>query len=214
VTAGLSPFWLPVRPFLQNGHQRLGAKSKSSCGAGDLAKDFRQRIGLCRSRPSSISRRSRTPRTAFCSGGLKSGEKRPALDFSHMAASMRQCSSAGINVLLLEFLRHESVSRQRGYVVLALNYRSGIGYGRAFEKPRAARAAAQKEYEDVVAAGKYLQTRSDVDGKRIDSGANYGGYFDRVGLGRQFRSVAAGWTSMASTTGQPTIGTARIFHRS
>jgi dipeptidyl aminopeptidase/acylaminoacyl peptidase len=81
----------------------------------------------------------------------------------------------------------------RGYIVLALNYRSGIGYGRAFrEAPgRAGRGAA--EYQDVVAAGKYLQNRGDVDAKRIGLwGGSYGGYLTALGLGRNSDIFAAG----------------------
>src|SRR5260370_28154889 len=81
----------------------------------------------------------------------------------------------------------------RGYIVLALNYRSGIGYGRAFrEAPgRAGRGAA--EYQDVVAAGKYLQNRGDVDAKRIGLwGGSYGGYFTALGLGRNSDIFGAG----------------------
>src|SRR5260370_2225076 len=81
----------------------------------------------------------------------------------------------------------------RGYIVLALNYRSGVGYGRAFrEAPgRAGRGAA--EYQDVVAAGKYLQSRGDVDAKRIGLwGGSYGGYLTALGLGRNSDIFAAG----------------------
>jgi dipeptidyl aminopeptidase/acylaminoacyl peptidase len=81
----------------------------------------------------------------------------------------------------------------RGYVVLALNYRSGIGYGRAFrEAPgRAGRGAA--EYQDVVAAGKYLQGLSEVDVTRIGLwGGSYGGYLTALGLGRNSDLFEAG----------------------
>src|SRR2546422_11395833 len=81
----------------------------------------------------------------------------------------------------------------RGYVVLAVNYRSGIGYGRAFrEAPnRAGRGAS--EYQDIVAAGKYLQSRADVDPKHIGLwGGSYGGYLTPMGLGRQSYLFAAG----------------------
>jgi len=81
----------------------------------------------------------------------------------------------------------------RGYVVLALNYRSGIGYGRAFREAPGRAGRGAKEYEDVVAAGKYLQSRSDVDGKRIGLwGGSYGGYLTALGLGRNSDLFAAG----------------------
>src|SRR5260370_21134950 len=75
----------------------------------------------------------------------------------------------------------------RGYIVFALNYRIGIGHGRAVrEAPgRAGRGAA--EYQDVVAAGKYLQSRSDVDAKHIGLwGGGYGGLFTALLLRGQF----------------------------
>jgi len=146
---------------------------------------------------------------------LKSGEKRPALIFLH-GGSMRQM------LLGWHYMYYYSNSyamnqylASRGYVVLALNYRSGIGYGRAFREAPGRAGRGAKEYEDVVAAGKYLQTRSDVDGKRIGLwGGSYGGYLTALGLGRNSICSRRAWTSMASMTGQPTIGTGKIFRRS
>jgi len=129
----------------------------------------------------------------FLPKNLKPGEKRPALIFIH-GGSMRQmllgwhymyyyANSYSMNQYLAN----------RGYVVLAVNYRSGIGYGRAFrEAPnRAGRGAS--EYQDIVAAGKYLQSRPDVDGKRIGLwGGSYGGYLTAMGLGRNSDLFAAG----------------------
>ncbi|PYT04161.1 MAG: hypothetical protein DMF60_16125, partial [Acidobacteria bacterium] len=71
----------------------------------------------------------------------------------------------------------------RGYVVLSVNYRSGIGYGRAFREAKHRGPRGASEYQDVVAAGKYLRSRSDVDGKRIGLwGGSYGGYLTAMGL--------------------------------
>src|SRR6266404_1800676 len=129
----------------------------------------------------------------FVPAGLKSGEKRPALIFLH-GGSMRQM------LLGWHYMYYYSNSysmnqylASRGYVVLALNYRSGIGYGRAFREAPGRAGRGAKEYEDVVAAGKYLQTRSDVDGKRIGLwGGSYGGYLTALGLGRNSDLFAAG----------------------
>ncbi len=129
----------------------------------------------------------------FAPAGLKPGEKRPAMIFLH-GGSMRQM------LLGWHYMYYYSNSyamnqflASRGYIVLALNYRSGVGYGRAFrEAPgRAGRGAA--EYQDVVAAGKYLQNRGDVDAKRIGLwGGSYGGYLTALGLGRNSDIFAAG----------------------
>jgi dipeptidyl aminopeptidase/acylaminoacyl peptidase len=81
----------------------------------------------------------------------------------------------------------------RGYMVLSVNYRSGIGYGRAFRmaQHRGARGAA--EYQDVVAGAKYLRDRDDVDKKRVGLwGGSYGGYLTALGLARNSDIFAAG----------------------
>jgi dipeptidyl aminopeptidase/acylaminoacyl peptidase len=81
----------------------------------------------------------------------------------------------------------------RGYIVLTLNYRSGIGYGRAFREAPGRAARGASEYQDVVAAGRFLQSRPDVDPKRIGLwGGSYGGYLTALGLGRNSDLFAAG----------------------
>lgn len=81
----------------------------------------------------------------------------------------------------------------RGYAVLSVNYRAGIGYGRAFREAKHRGARGASEYQDVVAAGKYLRSRSDIDGKRIGLwGGSYGGYLTAMGLARDSDLFAAG----------------------
>lgn len=81
----------------------------------------------------------------------------------------------------------------RGYMVLSVNYRSGIGYGRAFREAKHRGPRGASEYQDVVAAGKYLRARSDVDGKRIGLwGGSYGGYLTAMGLAHDSDLFAAG----------------------
>ncbi|HVG22252.1 MAG TPA: prolyl oligopeptidase family serine peptidase [Blastocatellia bacterium] len=81
----------------------------------------------------------------------------------------------------------------RGYVVLSVNYRSGIGYGRAFREAKHRGPRGASEYQDIVAGGKYLRSRADVDGKRIGLwGGSYGGYLTAMGLARDSDMFAAG----------------------
>src|SRR5262249_28180411 len=47
----------------------------------------------------------------------------------------------------------------RGFIVLSVNYRLGIGYGHAFHFPEAGGARGASEYLDVIAAGRYMQQR-------------------------------------------------------
>jgi dipeptidyl aminopeptidase/acylaminoacyl peptidase len=80
-----------------------------------------------------------------------------------------------------------------GYVVLSVNYRLGIMYGRAFrEAPNTVwRGAA--EYKDVLAGGKYLQGLAYVDRKRIGIwGGSYGGLLTALALARNSDIFAAG----------------------
>jgi dipeptidyl aminopeptidase/acylaminoacyl peptidase len=81
----------------------------------------------------------------------------------------------------------------RGYAVLSVNFRSGIGYGRAFREARGRGPRGGAEYQDVVAGANYLRSREDVDAKRIGLwGGSYGGYLTAMGLARNSDLFAAG----------------------
>jgi len=80
-----------------------------------------------------------------------------------------------------------------GYVVLALNYRSGIGYGLDYREAEHTGATGASEYNDLLAAADYLRARKDVDGARIGLwGGSYGGYMTALGLARNSDLFAAG----------------------
>ncbi len=129
----------------------------------------------------------------FVPKDLRPGEKRPGILFFH-GGSMRQMllgwhymyyysNSYGMNQYLAS----------RGYVVLSVNYRSGIGYGRGFREAPGRAGRGASEYQDVVAAGKYLQSRDDVNPARIGLwGGSYGGYLTALGLARNSDLFAAG----------------------
>ncbi|HXY96431.1 MAG TPA: alpha/beta fold hydrolase, partial [Steroidobacteraceae bacterium] len=81
----------------------------------------------------------------------------------------------------------------RGYVVLALNYRAGIGYGLDFREADGVGAAGASEYNDVLAAADFLRARPDVDPGRIGLwGGSYGGYLTALGLARNSDLFKAG----------------------
>lgn len=72
-----------------------------------------------------------------------------------------------------------------GYIVLSVNYRSGIGYGLDFREALHYGANGGSEYNDVLAAGLFIKSRSDVDTKKIGIwGGSYGGYLTAMGLSR------------------------------
>lgn len=81
----------------------------------------------------------------------------------------------------------------RGFIVLSVNYRLGIGYGHDFHRPPNAGAQGASEYQDVKAAGEYLRTLPQVDPKRIGIyGGSYGGFLTALALARDSGVFAAG----------------------
>ena len=81
----------------------------------------------------------------------------------------------------------------QGYVVLSVNYRSGIGYGLNFREALNYGARGGSEYNDVMGAGLYLKARPDVDAERIGIwGGSYGGYLTAMGLSRASDLFKAG----------------------
>ncbi len=80
-----------------------------------------------------------------------------------------------------------------GFTVLSVNYRLGIGYGRAFHQPDDAGPAGASEYLDVLAGARYLKTLPSVDVERIGIwGGSYGGYLTALALARNSDIFAAG----------------------
>jgi dipeptidyl aminopeptidase/acylaminoacyl peptidase len=129
----------------------------------------------------------------FLPPDLKPGERRPAIVFVH-GGPVRQMMPAyhymqfyhwayGINQWLAN----------QGYVVMSINYRSGVGYGRSFRNAPNVGAAGNAEYQDVVAGGKYLQSRPDVDPNRVGIwGLSYGGLLTSQALARNSDIFKAG----------------------
>ncbi len=98
----------------------------------------------------------------------------------------------------------------QGFVVLAVNYRLGIGYGYEFHQPKNGGAAGASEYMDIKAAGEWLQKQSFVDAKKIGIyGGSYGGFLTAMALARDSKLFAAGvdihgvhdWITNASVLG-------------
>lgn len=94
----------------------------------------------------------------------------------------------------------------RGFVVLSVNYRGGIGYGRAFRLAKDLGPRGASEYRDVLAAREYLAGLPDVDPARMGIwGGSYGGLLTAQALARNSDLFAAGvdfhgihdWVQMA-----------------
>ncbi|MVT09965.1 S9 family peptidase [Chitinophaga tropicalis] len=81
----------------------------------------------------------------------------------------------------------------RGFAVLSVNYRLGIGYGYELHKPASAGINGASEYQDIKAAGNWLAAQPDIDAKKIGVyGGSYGGYLTAHALGRDSKLFAAG----------------------
>ena len=104
----------------------------------------------------------------------------------------------------------------RGYVVLSVNYRLGIGYGHDFHRPPNAGAQGASEYQDVKAGAEYLQRLSQVDAKRIGIyGGSYGGFLTALALARDSQLFAAGVDihGVHNWTAERAAGCSRIVMR-
>ncbi|HUI53486.1 MAG TPA: prolyl oligopeptidase family serine peptidase [Bryobacteraceae bacterium] len=129
----------------------------------------------------------------FLPPGSQPGQRHPALVFMH-GGSRRQMllgwhymdyynNAYGMNQYLAS----------QGYVVLSINYRSGIGYGLDFREAIDYGSSGGSEYHDVEGAALYLRGRADVDPAHIGLwGGSYGGYLTAMGLARGSDLFAAG----------------------
>ena len=81
----------------------------------------------------------------------------------------------------------------RGFIVLNVNYRSGVGYGLNFREALNFGNSGGSDFNDVMGAGLYMASRADVDPKRIGAwGGSYGGYLTAMALARASNLFAAG----------------------
>jgi dipeptidyl aminopeptidase/acylaminoacyl peptidase len=121
------------------------------------------------------------------------GERHPAVVFFH-GGSRRQML---LGWHYMQYYHNAYALNQylasRGYVVLSVNYRSGIGYGMEFREALNYGATGASEFNDVRGAGLYLRSRPDVDPARIGLwGGSYGGYLTALGLARASDLFACG----------------------
>jgi dipeptidyl aminopeptidase/acylaminoacyl peptidase len=121
------------------------------------------------------------------------GKKHPALVFFH-GGSRREML---LGYHYMDYYSNAYANNQYlaslGYVVLSVNYRSGIGYGLNFREAINYGASGASEFNDVQGAGLYLRSRADVDPTRIGAwGGSYGGYLTALALARSSDMFAAG----------------------
>jgi len=210
----------PAMPYLRAATGGAGQR----LAAGALPKDFPsaqliepQQVII--TSPDGVKANNQLFLPASCTGGAKC----PAMIFMH-GGPMRQMflgwHNRGYYHRAYAFNQYLA---SRGYVVISVNYRSGIGYGRAFREAENRGANGASEYQEIVAAGKYLQQRPEVDGARIGLwGGSYGGYLTALGLARNSELFAVGvdlhgvhdWSQRGGLAGNITGERARIARES
>ena len=125
--------------------------------------------------------------------GIKQGERRPALIFLHGGSHRQMLLGWHHSPYYNKAYGMNQYLASRGYVVLAINFRAGIGYGLDFREAQNIGAAGASEFNDVLGAGLYLRGRPDVDPDRIGLwGGSYGGYLTAMGLAKASHLFAAG----------------------
>ena len=129
----------------------------------------------------------------FTPPNARPGEKHPAVIFMHGGSRRQMLLGWNYGAYYHHAYAMNQALALRGYVVVSLNYRSGIGYGMEFREALRQGATGGSEYGDVVAAARWLGARADVDRTRIGLwGGSYGGYLTAMGLTRNPELFKAG----------------------
>ncbi len=119
--------------------------------------------------------------------------KRPGLVFMHGGPIRQMLLGFHYSDYYINCYAFNQYLASQGYAVVAVNYRDGIGYGRDFRRAKNQGPRGASEYQDVVAAAKYLQTLAEVDPAKLGLwGGSYGGYLTAMGLARNPELFKAG----------------------
>lgn len=123
----------------------------------------------------------------------KQKEKKPGVVFMHGGPIRQMLLGFHYSEYYINAYAFNQYLASQGYAVLSVNYRDGIGYGRDFRRAENQGPRGASEYQDVVAAGNYLKTLSEVDNTKIGLwGGSYGGYLTAMGLARNPELFKAG----------------------
>jgi dipeptidyl aminopeptidase/acylaminoacyl peptidase len=129
----------------------------------------------------------------FLPRNLSAGQRRPAVVFFHGGSRRQMLVGWHYMYYYNNAYAMNQYLASQGFVVLSVNYRSGIGYGLDFREALNYGARGASEFNDVLGAGLYLRSRTDVDPARIGVwGGSYGGYLTALALARASDLFAAG----------------------
>ena len=126
--------------------------------------------------------------------------KQPAIIFVHGGPERQMLTDSHYWDFYANYFWMNRALAAKGYTVLSINYRLGVGYGRDFRRPKNAGPFGMAEYGDVLAGARWLQKRPDVDPARIGIwGQSYGGYLTGMALSRNSDIFKAGVAVSAVT---------------
>ena len=129
----------------------------------------------------------------FLPANAKPGERHPAVVFFHGGSRREMLLGWHYMYYYHNAYAMNQYLASRGFVVLSVNYRSGIGYGMEFREALNYGRRGASEFNDVQGAGLYLRSRPDVDPQLIGVwGGSYGGYLTALALARASDLFAAG----------------------
>ncbi len=129
----------------------------------------------------------------FVPANLDKTKRHPAVLFFHGGSRRQMLLGWHYNYYYRNAYAMNQYLANHGYIVLSVNYRSGIGYGMEFREALNYGATGGSEFNDVMGAGVYMRNRTDVDPQRIGLwGGSYGGYLTAMGLARASDLFAAG----------------------
>ena len=129
----------------------------------------------------------------FMPANLDRSKRHPALLFFHGGSRRQMLLGWHYNYYYRNSYAMNQYLANHGYIVLSVNYRSGIGYGMQFREALNYGATGASEFQDVLGAGLYMRSRPEVDPARIGLwGGSYGGYLTAMGLSRASDLFAAG----------------------
>lgn len=133
------------------------------------------------------------PAQLFLPTNYKPGNQYPSVIFLHGGSRRQMLLGFNYGQYYSNAYALNQYFATKGYVVMALNYRSGIGYGLNFREALNYGITGGSEVQDLFGAGEYLKSRKDIDPKKIGLwGGSYGGYLTAHGLARRSDLFAAG----------------------
>ncbi len=119
--------------------------------------------------------------------------KRPGIVYMHGGPTRQMLLGFHYSDYYINCYAFNQYLASQGYAVVSVNYRDGIGYGKNFRRAKNQGPRGASEYQDVVAAAKYLQSLAEVDPGKIGLwGGSYGGYLTAMGLARNPEIFKAG----------------------